>query len=76
MARKNVTIRELRLAAKRLEWTNVHVTVYRSPIAKVYWRCDVSGLLRGNKYATEFVGVGFNSRQGAMGMALAALRAK
>lgn len=74
MARKNVTIRELRQAAKDRGWKEIWVGVYRSPVNAVFWWAIVESGKNVDK--SESVEVRFNSRQGAMRMALAALRAK
>lgn len=69
---KNVTIRELKAAAKARGWP-VEVGIYRSPGRDVIWAVNVVAYdVRYN----EQISVRAHSRQGAMRMALAALRAK
>jgi hypothetical protein len=71
---KRVTIRELRGAAKRRGWDDVAVRIFRSSFSDVHWWVTAEYLAHSSK--CESVEVRFNSRQGAMRMALAALRAK
>lgn len=71
MKRKNVTIRELKAAAKARGWEMPRVTIYRSGSHAVTWHLSAWDYL-----AAGSMGVVVESRQGAMRMALAALRAK
>lgn len=70
---KNVTIRELKAAAKARGWTVPRVAVYRSPNGNITWDVSVYDSANGQRYHALFAD---NSRQGVMRMALAALRAK
>ncbi len=65
---KNVTIRELKAAAKRAGYLIPSVRVSRSAPGGVWWYVDVTSVER-------YVAVVSDSRQGAMRMALAALKA-
>ncbi len=65
---KNVTIRELKAAAKRAAYLVPSVRVSRSAPGGVWWYVGVTSVER-------YVGVADDSRQGAMRMALAALKA-
>lgn len=71
MKKKPVTIRSLRAAAKARGWDDVDVYVSRSPVQDVVWTVTV--------YRSDCFGEAMTrekSRQGAMRMCLAALRAK
>lgn len=68
---KNVTIRELKAAAKARGWKMPRVTMYRASSGGVVWN-----LSAWDHFAAGALGVAVDSRQGALRMALAALRAK
>ncbi len=69
---KNVTIRELKGAAKARGWLSPKVTVWRTGVAGVYWGVSV---YPGDANANPYLRVDDHSRQGAMRMALGALKA-
>jgi len=68
---KSVTIRELKAAAKRRGWKMPRVTVYRMSAGGANWHLSVWDHLDAGS-----MGLRDDSRQGAIRMALAALRAK
>lgn len=68
---KNVTIRELKAAAKARGWKAPHVFIYKSATDRVIWVVRARDL-----DSSDDVVIDAHSRQGALRMALAALRAK